>query len=180
MAEAGDAPEVVLESTYGWYWAADLLKELGCNVHLAHALGNSWGNRRVKNDERDAKDLAAMLRLGRLAEGWIAPPETRELRELVRYRFSLVGHRTSAKAQIHGVMAKNGILPVVGELWGPSGEAQLDSLELPYAYDLRLRSLRGLIVRYEAEIADVDRTIQHQLRRRSRLPGPPDAAGGGQ
>ena len=38
----------------------------------------------MKNDERDAKDLAAMLRLGRLAEGWIAPPEVRELRELVR------------------------------------------------------------------------------------------------
>ncbi len=29
MAEAGDSPEVVLESTYGWYWAADLLKDLG-------------------------------------------------------------------------------------------------------------------------------------------------------
>ncbi len=127
MAKAGDAPEVVLESTYGWYWAADLLQDMGAHVHLAHALGNNWGHRRVKNDELDAKDLAAMLRLGRLAEGWIAPPETRELRELVRYRFSLVRHRTSAKAQIHGVMAKNGILPVVGELWGPAGTAQLDN-----------------------------------------------------
>ena len=121
MAAAGPEPEVVLESTYGWYWAADLLQELGAHVHLAHALGNNWGNRRVKNDERDAQDLAAMLALGRLAEGWIAPPEVRELRELVRYRYSLIRHRTSAKAQIHGVMAKNGILPVVGELWGPTG-----------------------------------------------------------
>ena len=86
MAEAGEAPEVVLESTYGWYWAADLLQELGANVHLAHPLGNNWGNRRVKSDEHNARDLAAMLRLGRLAEGWIAPPATRELRELVRYR----------------------------------------------------------------------------------------------
>ena len=49
MAAAGEAPEVVLESTYGWYWAADLLKELGANVHLAHPLGNNWGNRRVKS-----------------------------------------------------------------------------------------------------------------------------------
>src|SRR5580692_5299773 len=137
MAAAGPEPEVVLESTYGWYWAADLLQELGAHVDLAHALGNNWGNRRVKNDERDAQDLAAMLRLGRLAEGWIAPPEVRELRELVRYRYSLVRHRTSAKAQIHGVMAKNGILPVVGELWGPTGQAQLDRLELPEAYAMR-------------------------------------------
>jgi transposase len=39
MARAGEAPEVVLEATYGWYWAADLLAELGAKVHLAHPLG---------------------------------------------------------------------------------------------------------------------------------------------
>ena len=164
MAKAGEAPEVVLESTYGWYWAADLLKEMGANVHLAHALGNNWGNRRVKNDERDAKDLAAMLRLGRLAEGWIAPPETRELRELVRYRFSLVRHRTSAKAQIHGVMAKNGILPVVGDLWGPSGTAQLDGLDLPMAYTIRIESLRDLLELYDREITMLDGYVHRELK----------------
>jgi hypothetical protein len=64
MAAAGPEPEVVLESTSGWYWAADVLKELGAHVHLAHALGNNCWNRRVKNDVRDAQDLAAMLALG--------------------------------------------------------------------------------------------------------------------
>jgi hypothetical protein len=29
MARAGEAPEVVLEATYGWYWAADALADLG-------------------------------------------------------------------------------------------------------------------------------------------------------
>ena len=164
MADAGDAPEVVLESTYGWYWAADLLQELGANVHLAHPLGNSWGNRRVKNDERDAKDLATMLRLGRLAEGWIAPPQTRELRELVRYRFRLVGYRTSTKAQIHGVMAKNGILPVRKEMWGPGGDAQLDGLELPAAYAIRLESLRYLRQIFDAEVDMLDRYIHSRLK----------------
>ena len=75
MTAAGEHPEVVLEACYGWYWATDLLEELGCKVHLAHPLGNNWGNRRVKNDTRDAEDLADLLRLGRLAEAWIAPPE---------------------------------------------------------------------------------------------------------
>ena len=164
MAEAGEAPEVVLESTYGWYWAADLLHELGCHVHLAHALGNNWGNRRTKNDQRDAQDLAAMLRLGRLAEAWIAPAETRELRELVRYRHALVGKRTSAKAQIHGVMAKNGILPVVGDLWGPTGTAQLDGLELPLAYTVRIESLRDLLELYEREIVMLDGFLHRALR----------------
>ena len=39
MARAGEAPEVVLEATYGWYWAVDTLAELGAKVHLAHPLG---------------------------------------------------------------------------------------------------------------------------------------------
>jgi transposase len=164
MSEAGPAPEVVLESTYGWYWAADLLTELGATVHLAHPLGNNWGNRRVKNDERDARDLATMLRLGRLAEGWIAPPPVRELRELVRYRFRLVNHRTSCKAQVHGVMAKNGILPARVELWGPGGNAQLDSLELPPAYALRIASLRQLIAYYDGELKRLDALIHGELK----------------
>jgi hypothetical protein len=51
ISRAGEHPEVVLEATYGWYWAADVLAECGANVHLAHPLGNNWGNRRVKNDQ---------------------------------------------------------------------------------------------------------------------------------
>ena len=39
MARAGEAPEVVLEAAYGWYWAADVLAGLGARVHLAHPLG---------------------------------------------------------------------------------------------------------------------------------------------
>ena len=42
MAEAGEGPEVALEATYGYYWAADLLKANGANVHLVHPLGLHW------------------------------------------------------------------------------------------------------------------------------------------
>jgi transposase len=51
MARAGEAPEVVLEATYGWYWAVDALRDLGAHVHLAHPLGvKAFEYRRVKND----------------------------------------------------------------------------------------------------------------------------------
>ena len=78
MTRAGESPEVVLEATYGWYWAADVLVEAGATVHLAHPLGvKGFAYRRVKNDERDAADLADVLRMGRLPEAWIAPPQVR-------------------------------------------------------------------------------------------------------
>jgi transposase len=42
---------VVLEATYGWYWAVDALRDLGAQVHLAHPLGvKAFEYRRVKND----------------------------------------------------------------------------------------------------------------------------------
>jgi len=109
MVRAGEAPEVVLEAAFGWYWAADTLGELGASVHLAHPLGvKMFSLRRVKNDERDAADLADLLRMGRLPEAWIAPPATRELRGWVRHRAKLVGLCSSCKNQIHAVLAGAG------------------------------------------------------------------------
>ena len=70
MARAGSAPQVVIEATYGWYWAVDALQAGGAVVHLAHPLGvKAFEYRRVKNDLRDAADLADLLRLGRLPAG---------------------------------------------------------------------------------------------------------------
>ena len=74
IGKAGECPEVVLEATYGWYWAADVLAGAGASVRLAHPLGiKGFTYRRVKNDVRDAADLADLLRMGRLPEAWIAP-----------------------------------------------------------------------------------------------------------
>jgi transposase len=164
VSAAPAGSDVIIEATYGWYWAADLLAELGYRVHLANPHGNDWGHRRVKNDERDARDLADLLRLGRLAEAWIAPPAIRELRELVRFRFKLSGLRTGIKAQAHAVMAKNGVLPTVNDMWGVRGAAQFDALELPDAYGHRLEVLRDLVKGYDCEIAVLDGDIHTRLR----------------
>ncbi len=49
IARAGENPRVVLEATYGWYWAADTLAAAGAEVHLAHPLGvKAYGYQRVK------------------------------------------------------------------------------------------------------------------------------------
>ena len=78
----------------------------------------AFSYRRVKNDEKDAADLADLLRMGRLAEAWIAPAEIRELRELTRYRQKLVRVRTSAKDQVHAVLAKLGIPVSCSDIFG--------------------------------------------------------------
>ncbi len=163
LAKAGPDPEVALESTYGWYWAADLLEADGAVVHLVHPLGLHWDARRVKNDERDATELAHRLRRGDLPESWIAPPEVRELRELIRYRAKLAALRTSAKAQIHAVMAKLGILPTQSDMFSPTGQILLDEMPFEGAYAIRVDSLRDLLEIYERELAMVEQALHRRL-----------------
>lgn len=150
---AGEDPEVVLEATYGWYWAADALQSAGARVHLAHPLGvKAFEYRRVKNDVRDAIDLADLLRMGRLPEAWIAPPPTRELRELVRHRAKLVGLRSHCKAEVHAVLAKCGVQVLMSDLFGVDGTDLLDRVPLPGPYAARIQSLRRLIDDLDVEI----------------------------
>src|SRR5438477_7400339 len=86
IAAAGKQPRVVLEATYGWYWAADVLEAAGAEVQLAHPPGvKAFTYRRVKDDFRDAADLADLLRMGRLPEAWIAARPVREPREIDGY-----------------------------------------------------------------------------------------------
>jgi len=110
---------------------------------------------------RDAGDLADLLRMGRLPEAWIAPPQTRELRELVRYRAKLVAIRSGLKAQIHAVLAKAGVLIAVSDVFGVTARQRLAKVPLGAAYAQRISSLLELIdildgheARFSAMIAE--------------------------
>jgi transposase len=164
MARAGTSPKVVAEASYGWYWAADALAAAGTEVHLAHPLGvKAFSYHRVKNGERDAADLADLLRMGRLPEAWIAPPPVRELRELTRYRAKLVGLRTSCKDQVHAVLAKLGIPVACPDIFGVAGSAWLDGLGLPQPYAGKVTSLRHLAGELTGEITMVSGVIADLL-----------------
>jgi transposase len=164
IAEGGPDPEVALEACYGWYWAADVLQAEGARVHLVHPLGLHWDSRRVKNDVKDATELANRLRRDDVPEAWVAPPEVRELRELVRFRAKLVAWRTSTKAQVHAVMAKLGLLPTQSDMFSPTGQVLLDELPFEGVYGLRVESLRDLLEVFEREIAMVERRIRLELK----------------
>ena len=165
MVRAGECPEVVLEATYGWYWAADTLAELGATVHLAHPLGvKAFSYRRVKNDERDAADLADLLRMGRLPEAWIAPPATRELRHLVRHRAKLVGLRSNLKCQGHAVLAGAGVPVVMSDLIGVGGHQLLERVELSPTARARVNSVLRLIENLDFEIELFTKLVTGRLR----------------
>ena len=71
-----------------------------------------------------------MLRADLLPEAWIAPPEVRALRALLRHRVALVRLRTLLRNWIHAVLADHGADRPAGAWSGP-GRDWLAALELP-------------------------------------------------
>lgn len=164
LARAGEAPQVVLEATYGWYWAADALEQVGAVVHLAHPLGvKMFEVRRVKNDVKDATDLADLLRMGRLPQAWIAPPATREVRELVRHRAKLVALRSGCKNQVHAVLAKLGVQVPMSDLFTDRGLDLLEAVAAPAPYVARIQSLQRLIEVLDGEVELAARLVRGKL-----------------
>src|SRR5689334_19146026 len=129
------------------------MTETGAHVHLQHPLGvKMFSYRRVKNDQRDAADLADLLRMGRLPEAWIAPPATREVRGWVRHRAKLVGLRSGLKCQVHAVLAAAGVQVPMSDLFGERGKQLLTTARLAPESKARVESLLRLITPFDFEI----------------------------
>jgi transposase len=141
-----------------------VLQAAGATVHLAHPLGvKGFRYRRVKNDVRDASDLADLLRMKRLPKAWNAPPQVRELRELVRYRAKIVAIRSGLNAQVHAVLAKAGVLIAASDLFGVEARKRLEKTPLAGPYAQRVGSLLHLIDVLDAEEAVFAARIASQL-----------------
>ena len=164
--KAGRGAPVAIEATYGWYWAVDALLAAGFQVHLAHPLGMKAlrKRKRVKTDPRDAYELATLLRLGSLPEAYIAPPDLRELRELVRHRRQLVKLATSIKGGVRALLAKHNIRLAASDLDGDMAIALMDGLDLPGTYAIRLASQRRLMMVLADEIAAIEIELHTRLR----------------
>jgi transposase len=86
------------------------------------------------------------------------------LRELVRHRCKLVALRSGLKAQVHAVLAKQGVRVPVSDLFGVGGSQLLDRLVLDGPFHGRVASLRRLIEAFDFEIDLWTKMLAVQLR----------------
>jgi len=126
---AAQCTHVALEST-GVYWKPvfnileDGLTVILINPEHARAL------RGRKTDVKDAEWLADLLRHGLLKASFIPPPVIRELRELTRYRESLVREQSAVANRIQKLIESGNIKlgQVASDALGVSGRAILKAL----------------------------------------------------
>jgi len=82
----------------------------------------------------------------------------------VRHRAKLVHLRTSLRCHVHAVLAGQGIMISVSDLFGRAGTKLLTELVLPSVYQLRVQPLRRLIDAFDVEIDMVSKITSARLR----------------
>lgn len=103
-----DLCAIVVESTFNWYWLVDGLHEAGYRVLLANTAAiKQYEGLKHRGDESDARQLAHLLRLGLLREGYIMPKAMRAVRDLARKRMQLVQQRTSQILTIESMLSRH-------------------------------------------------------------------------
>ena len=95
----------VLEASRNWTVMYDWLEELVDEVHLAHPLKvKAIAEAKIKTDKIDARVLAHLLRCDLLPEAYIASPEARQVRKVLRQRMFFVRLRTMVKNRVSGLL----------------------------------------------------------------------------
>jgi len=100
----------VIEASYEWGYLYDQIRDKVRELKVAHPLKTRLiAEARIKTDKIDADSLANLLRADLIAEAYAPCFETRDKKNVLRYRSALVKTRTMLKNKAHAVLSRNHI-----------------------------------------------------------------------
>ncbi len=98
-----------MEATLFSGWIYDTLKPLATELQMGHpAMMKAIGASKKKSDKLDARKIADLVRCNLLPACYVAPPEVRELRRLLRYRNLVVRQAVQMKNKMSGLLMEVG------------------------------------------------------------------------
>jgi transposase len=161
----GSGIKAVIEATSNWYYIHDLLEGMVDQVTVAHPLRTkAIAAAKIKTDKIDATTLAQLLRADLIPQSYIAPPDIRDLRELLRYRASMVRIRTRIKNKVHAILMKNGLNSTYSDVFGKRGRAWLSSVAVRPIYRLTIDGYLRIIDFLNEQIKPVTREIDTKAK----------------
>jgi transposase len=161
VKEQSDNLSLVLEPVSQWYCYADLIENLGVDVHLAHPMRvKAIAAARVKTDKIDAGVLCDLLRGNLLPEAYFSPVDVRSWKEQCRFRASLLNLRTQVKNKIHAILFKHALRHNFSNLFGKGGRAWLASLKLKEPFQANLDKYLLLVDQFTDLVSQAEQIIQ--------------------
>jgi transposase len=113
-----------------------------------------------KTDYSDARLLADLQRVGYLPRVWLAPPEIRDLRQLVNHRVRLVERRRATKLQITALLRETRVT-IAGARWS---KAFLLSLQDNERFSAHVRWVVNELLLELAHVGEQIRAVEERLR----------------
>jgi transposase len=166
---AARVEQVAMESTGAYWWPVyNILEEDGLQLLLVNPQHIKQVPGR-KTDVKDSEWLADLLRHGLLKASFIPPAAIRQLRELTRYRKSLVQQRTQEANRLQKVLESANIklASVASDVLGVSGREMLAALIAGEEDPEVLANLaRGSL---RAKLDDLRRALEGRVKRHHRI-----------
>jgi transposase len=98
-----------VESTYNWYWLADVCTELNIPFYLGHALSmRAVHGGKKKNDQLDSQTITHLMRTNLLPMAYAYPKEMRATRDLLRRRQHFVRWRAELYTHLQQLFTQYG------------------------------------------------------------------------
>jgi len=161
--------QVAVEACSFWPGFREAIESEVAHLRLVHPQRvKAIAAAKLKNDKVDSATLAHLLRCDLLPEAWMADAATRELRQQVRLRATLVRQRTRLKNQVHAILHQQGLRSAVSDVFGVRGRQWLTQLKLPTAARVAVDTYCGLIDHFSQQIATQDRALRQQVKRDQR------------
>jgi transposase len=156
--------EVVVEASGNWMFLYETIEQYTPHVVLAHPLKTrAIAEARIKTDTIDATTLAELLRLDGIPQAYIPPREVRDVRELLRYRASLVALRMGLKNKIHAVLTKTAIECSWSNVLGRKSRQWLKTLPLRPCYRQEIDGYVRLAEVMTTLIEEITATIKQRV-----------------
>jgi transposase len=160
------AVRVGIEATGPIHWFVRLLAELGHDLWIGDSAKIRASEvRKQKTDERDALLILDLLLSKRFPRIWVPTPAERDLRQLLWHRHKLVTLRTMLGNQLHFLAMSQGLCRKK-KLFTRRGRGELLALPLGPWARRRREELLKLLDQLEAPIAELDRTVLEEAKRR--------------
>jgi len=157
---------VGIEATGPIHWFERLLTELGHELWIGDAAKIRASEvRKQKTDERDARLILELLLAKRFPKIWVPTPVERDLRQLLWHRHKLVCLRTMLSNQLHFLAMSQGLCRKQ-KLFSKKGRMELQSLGLAPWASRRREELLKLLDQLDSPIAELDRAVLEEAKRR--------------
>ncbi len=161
----GEEAKAVMEACWNWAYLYDMIEPIIGDVVLAHPYKTrAIAEARIKTDSIDSETLTHLLRADLIAEAYAPSSETRQVKDILRYRAALKQLSTSIKNRVHIILDRNEIeeeeFKALSDKFGKKGKEIMKRMKLKGRDGSILRDYLEILELIEKKIKKIDGWIK--------------------